>query len=121
VTVDYTPALIKKLDARRGLFFGPDATLALMDYARTGHRGYDIIRDVLQGWHLSGGKEIDEPMVLEVAEGGGITAELLDKTTVFGINGKIYKMIDNGRQAPTYGATRVWRFRVLPTGEQVMH
>jgi hypothetical protein len=117
---DFTPALAKGLDARRRVFFGTSATLALMDYARPGHKGYDVIRNVPAGWHLSGGRDIDEPMILEIAESATITAELLDKTTVFGINGKIYKMVENGRQAPTYPAKRIWRFQVIPTGEQVM-
>jgi hypothetical protein len=117
---DFTLALSKALDARRGIFFGSSATLSLMDYARPERRGYDVIADVSSGWHLSGGKEIDEPMILEVAESATITAELLNKTTVFGINGKIYKMVENGRQAPTYPANRVWRFQVTPTGEQVV-
>jgi hypothetical protein len=117
---DFTPALAKGLDARRNIFYGSSATLSLMDYARPERRGYDVIRDVLSGWHLSGGKEIDEPLILEIAESATITAELLDKTTVFGINGKIYKMVENGRQAPTYPAKRIWRFQVTPTGEQVM-
>jgi hypothetical protein len=117
---DFTAALAKGLDARRRVFFGATATLSLMDFATSGRRGYDIIRNVPAGWHLSGGKEIDEPMILEVAESATVTAELLNKTTVFGINGKIYKMADNGRQAPTYPAKRIWRFQVTPTGEQVM-
>jgi hypothetical protein len=118
--MDFTSALAKALDARRQVFHGTGATLSLMDYARTGHRGYDAIRNVSAGWHLSGGKEIDEPMILQVAESATITAELLDKTTVFGINDKIYKLVENGRQAPTSSSKRVWRFQVTPTGEAVM-
>lgn len=117
---DFTAALAKGLDARRRVFFGASATLSLMDYARPERRGYDVICDVSAGWHLSGGKEIDEPMILEVAESATVTADLLDKATVFGINGKIYKMVENGRQAPSYPAKRIWRFQVTPTGEQVM-
>lgn len=117
---DFTFALSQGLDARRRIFHGTSATLALMDYARPGHKGYDIIINVSAGWDLSGGKEIDEPMILQIAESATITADLLNKTTVFGINEKIYKMVDNGRQAPTYPAKRVWRFQVIPTGEQVM-
>jgi hypothetical protein len=117
---DFTKALASGLDARRKVLHGSSATLSLMDYARPGFKGYDTIRHVLAGWHLSGGKEIDEPMILEIAELGVITAELLDKTTVFGINSKIYKLVENGRQAPTYPAKRIWRFQVLPTGEPVL-
>jgi hypothetical protein len=116
---DFTNPLSKGLDAKRRVFHGTTATLVLLDYARPGHKGYIVIVEVPDGWHYSGGKEIDEPIILKIAESETVTAEKLNQATMFGINGKVWIMEENGRQAPTYPAKRVWRFSVKPSGEFV--
>lgn len=124
---DYTSALAKALDARRRVFHGNSATLCLLDYARPGFKGYDILIDVPSGWHLHSGKEPGDPMVLEVAEMGAITRELIDKAVGFGIYipgisvpEKAWVIIgDEGRKAPTYPTKRIWFFTVSATQEAV--
>jgi hypothetical protein len=114
---DFTAALAKGLDARRRIFHGTSPTLALLDHARPNRRGYDALCIVPDGWHYSGGREIDEPIILHIAESETVTAEKLNKATAFGINGKVWIIEENGRQAPTYPAMRIWRFSVKPSGE----
>jgi hypothetical protein len=116
---DFTNALAKGMDAHRRVFFGNSATLVLLDYARDGRRGYDATLTVPNGWHLSSGKEPSDPMVLEIAEKGTVTRALLDEVRAFGINGKVYKILDDGRKAPTYPNKRIWTFQVMPSGEVV--
>lgn len=124
---DFTLALSKALDARRGVFHGTTATLALLDYARPEKRGYDVLIDCESGWHLHSGKEIGEAMVLEIAESETLTRELLDKAVAFGIYipnisdpEKAWVMEgDESRKAPTYPNKRVWSFIVSPSGEVV--
>jgi hypothetical protein len=118
--LNLTPVIARgKLDTLRKLFHGTDATLSLLKYARPGFKGYDILKAVPSGWHYSGGKEIDEPIILEIAESETVTAELLNEATMFGINGNVWIMVEGGRQAPTYPAKRIWKFSIKPSGEPV--
>lgn len=124
---DFTLPLSKGLDARRRVFHGTTATLALLDFARPDRRGYDVLIDVPDGWHLHSGKDIGELMVLEIAETETVTRELLDKAVAFGIYIpgisdplKAWVMEgDESRKAPTSAAKRVWIFTVSPTQEVV--
>src|SRR5262249_41183829 len=113
---DYTKALSLSLDAERGIFHG-EAELFILDYAPPGQRGYVALTDVLTGWNFRSSKEPTEPIALEISESEGISAETLNKANVFSINGVIYKIVDDGRKAPTYPTKRVWRFYILPSGE----
>lgn len=119
---DFTPALAAGLNAKRKLFNGSTATLALLDYATRGRQGYDVIRIVESGWFLHADKEIEGLMVLEIAELDPITREMIDKANAFGIYiptisapAKVWK--DEGRKAPTYPTKRIWRFQIKPSGE----
>jgi hypothetical protein len=83
---------------------------------------------VPSGWHLHSGKDIGELLVLEIAELGTVTRELLNKAVAFGIYipgisepMKVWTLDgDEPRKAPTYPAKRVWVFTVKPSGETVM-
>ncbi len=116
--MEYSLALSLKLDARRELSHGQLATLDILDYARPGFRGYDSLMGVASGWQFRSGKEIGEPITLEIVESTTLTAEILGKATVFSVNGKIFKLVgEEGRKAPTDPSKPLWNFRILPTGE----
>lgn len=122
---DFTPALSKALDVRRRVFHGELTTLSLLDFARPGLKGYDILVVVADGWHLHSGKDIGELMVLEVAEKDAVTREKLNKAVAFkifipGISepAKVWIMEgEDPRKAPTYPNKRIWVFTVKPSGE----
>lgn len=122
---DFTPALAQGLDARRRVFYGSDVRLFLLDYAAVGRKGYDALVEVSAGWHLRGGKDIGEAMILEIAQRGAVTAQKLEKAVAFGIfipgisePAKVWKMQgEEGRRAPTYPTKRIWTFQVIATQE----
>lgn len=124
---DFTRALAAGLNARRRVFHGETATLALLDHARPNRRGYDVLVNVPDDWHLHSGKDIGELMVLEIAETATVTREKLNKAVAFkifipGISdpAKVWIMEgDDPRKAPTYPAKKIWVFTVKPSGETV--
>jgi hypothetical protein len=123
--LNLTPVIARaKLDTLRKLFHGEAATLCLLDHARPNRRGYDVLIDVLGGWHLHSGKDIGEALVLEIAETETVTRALLDKAVAFGIYvpsisdpAKVWAIVEDGRKAPTYPAKRIWVFVVSSTDE----
>lgn len=123
---DYTLALSQALDAKRNVFHGTSATLSLLDYARPGFKGYDVLVQVLSGWHLDSGKDIGEAMLLEVAESVTVTREILDKAIGFGIYipsisdpAKVWVLAgeEDNRKAPTHPSKKKWVFTVIATQE----
>jgi hypothetical protein len=110
---DFTRFLGIGTNVRRNTFHGSEATLCILDHARNGRRGYDVVVEVLSNWHLT------KKNVLIIVESETVTAEILQKASIFGINGRVWKLqpVEDSIDDPTYPTMRQWLFQVKSSGE----
>ncbi|HEX8087663.1 MAG TPA: hypothetical protein VF762_02345 [Blastocatellia bacterium] len=111
-----TPTIAKALDAARRVTLGGRATLAVLDHAPVGERGYVTVAPVKRGWSLQAGG-IGEAATLKVCESRDVTKEVLARAVAFAVSGEVYKIDEGNVAAPIGDNLRVWIFKVKPSGE----
>lgn len=118
MTFDPTSTVVKNLNMVRGLGVGTDAVLQLLRPADG--RGYELVADlpVDGGWTIEDG-DLDQVQHLVMVEHGWLTRDVIEQSTVFAIDGKVYAIVGALRVAsPTPNSfIKEWTFPVHPTGE----
>jgi hypothetical protein len=111
-----THTIAKALNAARRVTLGRSASLAVLDHAPIGERGYVTVTPVKTGWNLQAGG-IAEAHTLKVCESSTVTKQVLSDAVAFSVSGEVYKIDDNNLAAPVGDNLRVWTFKVKPSGE----
>lgn len=120
-----TDAISASLDALRTLQHDdPESPSVMKILNHNADGGYTLHKTVPYGWTITGGG-INEPVTLTICEVLARdegeedieAADLTDESCVaFALDDLVYKRDGNEYSKPS-GLTRVWEFRVVPTGE----